>query len=357
MYKTLFLSLLLCLFLVACSRQEPVYNSFEEAQSALKDLNTSLVRTNVLNSENVTNEQFVFSDTYLNKRHTIYQSLMDMQLKSNQIAQVNYLVIAERFPARYFPWPAQVNVLTNMLKQDSSDKGTDNIVTWLKLNQSTLNNARQSNLKLNKVELQLLKSYLLGAIDSYGIQPALKSHIRAFSDYLANYKPRGSLGLRGLPNGTEWYQSKLNYFSGEVHSPLEWVTLVNEQIKHLSIVAFEYTLSVSHQTSFLVQYLSDEQPIEGLDWQSAYQDLPTMASNMSMSDKDKMLMLAMMESDIGVHYHAWTLPQAKVNLMKRLEITQQEAQYLVEDIILYPGQSFSFIKKIMQSNQNLLGFK
>ncbi|TMO05328.1 hypothetical protein [Pseudoalteromonas sp. S558] len=347
MYKTFFLSLLLCLLLVACSRQEPVYNSFEEAQSALKDLNTSLVRTNALNSEKVTNEQFVFSDAYLNKRHTIYQSLMDMQLKSNQIAQVNYLVIAERFPARYFPWPAQVNVLTNMLKQDSSDKGSDKIVTWLKLNQSTLNNAKQSNLKLNKVELQLLQNYVLSVIDSHGAQPALKSHIRTFSDYLASYKPRGSVGLRGLPNGTEWYQSKLNYFSGEVHSPLEWVTLVNEQIKQLSSVAFEHTLSASHQTSFLVQYLSDEQPIEGLDWQSAYRDLPAMARAMSMSKIDKTLMLAMMETDIGIHYHAWTLPQAKVNLMKRLELAQNDAQYLVEDIILYPGQSFSFIQKLM----------
>ena len=106
-------------------------------------------------------------------------------------------------------------------------------------------------------------------------------------------------------------------------------------------------MSTSHQTSFVVKYLSDEKLIEGLDWQSAYLDLPAMASNMNMSDKDKTLMLAMMESDIGIHYHAWTLPQAKVNLMKRLEISQEEAQYLVEDILLYPGQSFSFIQQLM----------
>ena len=38
-----------------------------------------------------------------------------MDLNLNQIAQVNYLVIAERFPERYFNWPAQVDVLKNML--------------------------------------------------------------------------------------------------------------------------------------------------------------------------------------------------------------------------------------------------
>jgi len=57
-------------------------------------------------------------------------------------------------------------------------------------------------------------------------------------------------------------------------------------------------------------------------------------------------MLTMMETDIGIHYHAWTIEQAKVNLSKRLKVSEQTAQYLVEDIILYPGQSFSFCGQI-----------
>ncbi|ATC86059.1 hypothetical protein [Pseudoalteromonas arctica] len=347
MYKKLSFSLLLCLFLAACSKQPQPYESFEDAQVALKTLNMALVQPDAKKIDRITKEQLVFSDAYLVKRHTIYQNLMGMELNLNQIAQVNYLVIAERFPERYFNWPAQVDVLKNMLAFEGSKSTPDNIITWLKLTQDTLDSAKQSNLKLNKIELTLLQSYVLSAIGSNDVQPALKSHIRAFSDYLTSYKPRGSVGLRGLPNGSQWYQSKLNYFSGEVHSPLEWVTILNENIKVLDRVAFDSKLSISHKKSFLVQYLSDEKLIEGLDWQADYQDLPAMASNMNMSDKDKTLMLAMMESDIGIHYHAWTLPQAKVNLMKRLEITQEEAQYLVEDIILYPGQSFSFIQQII----------
>ncbi|WP_076924114.1 hypothetical protein [Pseudoalteromonas sp. EB27] len=347
MYKKLSFSLLLCLFLAACSKQPQSYESFEDAQVALKTLNMALVQPGAKKTDRITKEQLVFSDAYLAKRHTIYQNLMGMDLNLNQIAQVNYLVIAERFPERYFNWPAQVDVLKNMLAFEDSKSTPDNVITWLKLTQDTLDSAKQSNLKLNKIELTLLQSYVLSAIGSNDAQPALKSHIRAFSDYLASYKPRGSVGLRGLPNGTQWYQSKLNYFSGEVHSPLEWVTLLNEKIKVSEHVVFDSKLSTSHQTSFVVKYLSDEKLIEGLDWQSAYLDLPAMASNMNMSDKDKTLMLAMMESDIGIHYHAWTLPQAKVNLMKRLEISQEEAQYLVEDILLYPGQSFSFIQQLM----------
>ncbi|MBH0062664.1 hypothetical protein I6E85_16135 [Pseudoalteromonas sp. NZS71] len=347
MYKKLSFSLLLCLFLAACSKQPQPYESFEDAQVALKTLNMALVQPDAKKIDRITKEQLVFSYAYLVKRHTIYQNLMGMELNLNQIAQVNYLVIAERFPERYFNWPAQVDVLKNMLAFEGSKSTPDNIITWLKLTQDTLDSAKQSNLKLNKIELTLLQSYVLSAIGSNDVQPALKSHIRAFSDYLASYKPRGSVGLRGLPNGSQWYQSKLNYFSGEVHSPLEWVTILNENIKVLDRVAFDSKLSISHKKSFLVQYLSNEKLIEGLDWQADYQDLPAMASNMNMSDKDKTLMLAMMESDIGIHYHAWTLPQAKVNLMKRLEITQEEAQYLVEDIILYPGQSFSFIQQII----------
>ncbi|GAA58522.1 hypothetical protein P20652_0377 [Pseudoalteromonas sp. BSi20652] len=347
MYKKLTFSLLLCLFLAACSKQAQRYESFEDAQIALKALNIALLQTDTRKTDKITKEHLVFSDVYLAKRHTIYQNLMDMQLSLNQIAQVNYLVIAERFPERYFNWPAQVNVLKNMLAFENSKNTPDNVITWLKLTQDTLDGAKKSNLKLNKIELALLQSYVLSAIANDDVQPALKSHIRAFSDYLSSYKPRGSVGLRGLPNGTDWYQSKLNYFSGEVHSPLEWVTLLNEQIKLLERVALDNKLASSHQKSFLVQYLSAEKLIEGLDWQSSYQDLPAMASTMSMSNEDKAIMLAMMETDIGVHYHAWTLPQAKVNLIKRLEINPKEAQYLVEDIILYPGQSFSFIQQLM----------
>ncbi|XQF92064.1 hypothetical protein ACOBV9_10960 [Pseudoalteromonas espejiana] len=99
--------------------------------------------------------------------------------------------------------------------------------------------------------------------------------------------------------------------------------------------------------SFVSEFLKSTPIVQGLDWQTNYKILPSMASNASLNLSDKNLMLALMETDVGIHYHAWTLPQAKVNLIKRLSVTEDDAQYLVEDIILYPAQSFSFAQQIV----------
>ena len=62
---------------------------------------------------------------------------------------------------------------------------------------------------------------------------------------------------------------------------------------------------------------------------------------------DELLYMAMMETDLGVHYHAWTLSQARLNLLKRLNISEEEATLLVEDILFYPGQAFSFAPQLL----------
>ena len=346
MYKTFFVSLLLCLNLVGCTDKSDSFSSFDEARSALKSLNTVLILGQETNNKKVTEENIVYSNEYLDKRHAIYQQLMTMKLTPNQITQVNYLVIAERFPERFFPWPAQVDVLHNMSLFNRSASTVEQTITWLKFTQAKLDIAKQSNLKLNKLEYSLLQEYVAQAIENKATQGAIKSHIRAFSNYLDNYKPRGSVGLRGLSNGSEWYQSKLNYYSNAVNSPLEWVVIINEKIKALESAVINVKFKQNHTKSFVVQYLSKEPLINGLDWQTHYLDLPAMASNTKLSNKDKLLMLTMMETDIGIHYHAWTIGQAKVNLSKRLKVSEQTAQYLVEDIILYPGQSFSFCGQI-----------
>jgi hypothetical protein len=346
MYKTFFVSLLLCALLIGCTDKSDSFSSFDEARSALKSLNTALVLEEGTNNKKFTDENIVYSNEYLDKRHAIYQQLMTMKLTPNQITQVNYLVIAERFPERFFPWPAQVNVLNNMSLFKHSASTVEQAIKWLKFTQTKLEIAKQSNLKLNKLEYALLQEYVAQAIKNKATQGAIKSHIRAFSNYLANYKPRGSVGLRGLSNGSEWYQSKLNYYGSAVNSPLEWVVIINEKIKALESAVINAKFAKNHTKSFVVQYLSEEPLINGLDWQAHYLDLPAMASKAKLSNKDKLLMLAIMETDIGIHYHAWTIAQAKVNLSKRLKVSEQAAQYLVEDIILYPGQSFSFCGQV-----------
>jgi hypothetical protein len=93
---------------------------------------------------------------------------------------------------------------------------------------------------------------------------------------------------------------------------------------------------------------SDKQAqAQGLDWLTKFKTLPVLAQNKAITAADKTLMLALMETDVGIHYHAWTLPQAKVNLIKRLDISESDAQYLVKDIVLYPAQSFSFAQQVL----------
>ena len=111
MKKTPIISLLFCLLLTSCSKPTDIFSSYEEAQSALISLNTALSAQPNSQVTQLSNEQLPFTDAYLERRHAIYQQLMQMQLSAEQTNQVNYLVIAERFPERYFAWPAHTDVL------------------------------------------------------------------------------------------------------------------------------------------------------------------------------------------------------------------------------------------------------
>lgn len=346
MNKALILSFFI--FLASCSKQTDPYSSFDDAQQALISLNSTLNQdSRSVDSKNLVDLAMPFTASYLDKRHGIYQRLMDMQLTQAQVELVNYLVIAERSAERYFAWPAQVNVLNNMLSLDSSSQSLKIINQWLKFSQQQLDDAKASNLKLNKIELMRLKRYVHSALVNEETPNELLAQLNTFNEYLTAYQPRGNPGLRGLANGSEWYQSKLNYYSGKVHPPLQWVVLLNNKIKTLTPVIFNTELEKTHQYSFLVHYLKNDTQIEGLDWLSNYKNLAEMAKNKQLSLSEKTRMLAIMETDVGIHYHAWTLPQAKINLLKRLNINEDDAQYLVEDIVLYPGQSFVFSSQVL----------
>ena len=345
MKKMHLFSVLFSLFLVACSKQPLPFESYDAAQLSIKSLNTALKPAG---TTRVSTEQVLpFSSTYLSLRHQMYQRLQAMTLSNAQTQQLNYLIIAERFPERFFSWPAQVNVLDNLFSAQMQSTQSSEVIEWLKFTQDQLDSALQSNLRLNKVELNLLQGYLKTSLLKHASANDLKAQIAEFNDYLAKYKPRGSIGLRGLANGSEWYQSKLNYFSGAVKSPLQWVDIINQHIHSDSYTAPNLNYSMTHHTSFISQYLSKAPKIKGIDWQTDYMLLPAMAKNSQLSPEDKRLMLALMETDVGIHYHAWTLSQAKVNLVKRLAISERNAQYLVEDSVLYPAHAFSFAEQLL----------
>ncbi|WP_372761580.1 hypothetical protein [Pseudoalteromonas sp.] len=342
MNKTLTFSFLVCLLLTACSKQEPSYTSYSEAQQALQAVNLALYPPPQLKHKGLLDEQLPFTDDYLTQRHYIYQQLMQMTLTEPQTAQVNYLVIAERFPERYFAWPAHTNVLTNLINLATSAADYQKVAQWLKFVQQQLVNAEQSNLKLNKIERNRLASYVTAAINDSDTPDQLLAQLQTFNEYLISYIPRGSVGLYGLANGSAWYQSKVNYFSGQVHSPLQWLTIINQQLKNAQPQANEDVVMVNQQQSFILQFSNHAQRAAGLDWLTGYTDLPHMANRIELTDYQTSLMLAMMETDVGIHIHAWTLPQARINLIKRLQVSPETADQLVTNIVLFPAHAFSF---------------
>ena len=346
MNKTPIISLLFCLLLASCSKPADLFSSYEEAQSALISLNTALSAQKNLNSTGLSNEQLPFTDSYLARRHAIYQQLMQMKLSSAQTHQVNYLVIAERFPERYFAWPAHTDVLSNMLSIVKNDAQYKNIEQWLIFVQTQLKAAEQSNLKLNKIEHNYLKHYVQQAINSTDTPIELNESLSVLNNYLAQYKPRGSIGLSGLANGSQWYQSKLNYFANDVLSPLEWLSRINSKFKSMQSQK-QHTMVEASNVSQLTKLLLTDSKIMGLDWSTGYTLLPQRANTTQLEPADAQLYMAMMETDLGVHYHAWTLSQARLNLLKRLNISKEDARILVEDIIFYPGQSFSFAPQLL----------
>lgn len=346
MNKTPIIPLLFCLLLASCSKPADLFSSYKEAQSALISLNTALSAQKNLNSTGLSNEQLPFTDSYLARRHAIYQQLMQMKLSAAQTHQVNYLVIAERFPERYFAWPAHSDVLSNMLSIVKNDAQYKNIEQWLIFVKSQLQSAEQSNLKLNKIEHNYLKHYVQQAINSTDTPIELNESLSVLNNYLMQYKSRGSIGLSGLANGSQWYQSKLNYFANDVLSPLEWLSLIDSKFKTMQSSTEQLMVGTSDVSQLSETFLKEMQ-VSGLDWLTAYRLLPQLASTKQLTAADKRLYLAMMETDLGVHYHAWTLSQARLNLLKRLNISEEDARILVEDIIFYPGQSFSFASQLL----------
>ena len=126
MNKTHLLSVLFSLFLVACSKQPPPFESYGAAQQSIKSLNTAL---KPVGTASVPHEQVLpFSSAYLSLRHQMYQRLQTMTLSNAQTQQLNYLIIAERFPERFFSWPAQVNVLENLLSAQMQSTKSNEVI-------------------------------------------------------------------------------------------------------------------------------------------------------------------------------------------------------------------------------------
>lgn len=343
MIKHLIWICFLALFLSACGDTNNQYQSKEQAQQALQTLNQFLRPTGEIKPVN--EQQFPFSDAYLKERHSIYQAMQTLDFTPVAQSSLDYLIIAERFPERYFTWPVYIPVLDNMLAYNQQHDITANINNWLSFTQQQLVLAKESKLRLNSIELNALQTQVTKNLTRVDLPANVKHTLNEFNEYLALYTPRGSVGLHGLSNGGSWYQSKLNYFSGTTKAPINWLVAVQSQLKEMQQGAYSMRFAVDHQHSVLEQRfaLSKDKQV-GFDWAQNYLSLRGYAGQAvtQISNQERTFWLAMMETDLGIHYHAWTVQQAKVNLLKRLKMTPQQVDYLVADIIFYPAQSFAF---------------
>ncbi|MCO7250539.1 hypothetical protein [Pseudoalteromonas sp. Ps84H-4] len=333
MLRQIVFLLVASVMITACSEQPPRFNHFDEGQQALSNINNLL--SNQSSSDSVTS--WPFSNEYLQARHLNYQGLKSIALDESQQAQLNYLIIAERYPERYFVWPEQRDVVSRAINK--KDYSAQKLAKWLELVQTQLMQAEESSLKLNKIELKLLHSMVQNHLTNNDDE-VVHSALSKLEQYLSQYTPRSKLGLVGLANGKDWYQSKLNYFGAKTQPPLTWLSNIQSQLKQIAIHNVAFHLPTSHSTPLVMQFFSQDENVAGLDWQLEYRD--PLQSKRELSAGEQYFWLVMMETDLGIHYHTWSEQQARVNLIKRLGVTKQEADWLIEDIILYPATSFIF---------------
>lgn len=150
---TQFIFIFLTPILVACS--EPTISKSKNIQDTivkLKALNQLLYPVNTNLSGTL---HFPFNDKYLIQRNKIYADLA--QSKSSEIIskkELDYLKIQQRFPERYFPWPAQIDVLNKIFLSGFTEQKQSIIIeatTWVKFVKQRLQEATLSKIKLNKM--------------------------------------------------------------------------------------------------------------------------------------------------------------------------------------------------------------
>lgn len=336
MKKTLLLIFTSLSFLFACSEPQEVLASKQQGYNSLHKLNRAF---DINGNSAIT--VWPFTGEYLKQRNSLYKKIGRLSLTQAERQELDYLIIAERFPERFFAWPANRSVLTQQVVDNNTDKA---IIAWLSTVQSQLEKAKESNLKLNMLELSMLKKHVANTAQLNGISTELNKQLTVIHDYLNEYQTRGSLGLNGLTNGSEWHQSKLNYFANKTQPPLEWLTLIQAKLKGLPPSQLTYSFEQSHQQSVAQQLLASDKSLAGFDWQQGYINLRAQALNTTLNEHEQQFWLTLMETDIGIHYHRWSRSQAMLNLKKRLNVDHTVAEYLLEDIMLYPGLSFIYAR-------------
>ncbi|WP_240036261.1 hypothetical protein [Pseudoalteromonas sp. A757] len=318
------LTLVAFIFLPACSEQKQVVN-YQELRTSLISLNSSLSHSS---TDNIS--VLPFTEGYLQLRHALLASdLDDSDVMAHK--ELDYLRIQERYPERYLPWPGNITVLKNVENRVSGEE----LEQWLAFVTTKLKEADESNIRLNRFEREaIIKQLENSAIDAPSRSTLLS--------YLGDYKPRAMLGLHQLPNGKEWYQSKLNFYGAIQESPNKVLAILSKiDEKNSKSIVLNTTLNT--QQPYILELLpANCQRISGLNWRDGFINVPsTVAKCTKAIEQHKALIVTLMAVDLGIHYQGWSQKQAFVALNSKLALNEQQAQQLIANIVYFPATIFA----------------
>ncbi|WP_419147837.1 hypothetical protein [Pseudoalteromonas 'SMAR'] len=335
-----FLLLLFLSFLVGCTDSKTTILTQQQLQQQLQQLNVALqstastntasANTASANTASTSLARLPFSEAYLARRHELLNSQLSNPDATAQ-KELNYLKIQERYPERFLLWPAHLPVLKNLTNHTTPAQ----VEEWLTLVKARLEAGLESKIKLSRIDLRLITEQLAQSDNN-------SAAFTALNNYLSSYKPRAMPGLQQLPNGKEWYQSKLNFYGNIQASPNQVLAQLAsgselEPIRQLG----ELTLSLN-EPAILTLLGPDCAQVGGLNWRDGFINIPaTVGSCQQQLQQYESLLRVLMEIDIGIHVQGWSTKQAVVALNSRLALNEQQAQQLVNNIIYFPATIFA----------------
>ncbi|MCF6442076.1 hypothetical protein L1077_21845 [Pseudoalteromonas luteoviolacea] len=280
-----------------------------------------------------------YDELYLSQRHALLDSINAKELSQFDASTIMYLKIQQRYPERYLSWPVQTNVLALSQAYFSPQE----IDTWLLNVKRRLEDGAESNIHLSRIEKSQLMDYLSDSDHQ-------SDTVNVFKAFLTQYKTRSGIGLSQLPNGTEWYQSKLNYYTGTVHAPHDFLRIIQDSKKEdASKVAFEWR-AAEFNKPFVLAFLEKAcQYKSGLNWRDHFIDIRETFSRCEYKlDNDNLYIAAIVaEVDLGVHAFSWSQQQAMHRLQSKLALDEAQAYALLKNIVFYPASIFVLLEQFM----------
>ncbi|TMP24598.1 hypothetical protein CWB99_22020 [Pseudoalteromonas rubra] len=309
--------------------------SYENLSKQLKQLNWFAYQSSSEQADKML--ELPFTEPYLEQRHNLLARADLDSLTETAQQEIQYLSIQQRYPERFLPWPAHLNIAKIAQQQLTSSQLDD----WYKYVELRLNAARESKIVLSRVEKQQLLDYLT---------PDVTRHSSAAQElvaYLESYRVRSSLGMYQLPNGKEWYQSKLNFYSGSVRAPEALFGELQSLAGKTNDAPMK--INVGMYEPVVHQLLANCDKVPGLNWRDGFVSLSQTVSQCkkTLTKGEAQVALSMMEVDLGVHYFAWSQKQALLALQSRLALNEDQAFVVLKNILFYPATSFVLLESVI----------